>query len=260
MPENGQLRTALAFLRALARDRSTSVVPVPGGVAVLSADFPAAHDHNKLLIDGACTAPDLAAAADRVLGGAGLRHRLVDVHDIELGRRLAGELGGYGYTAGEDLLMAVRDPLPRPVPDLPVVQLDLAERIDVARAGWQQEQPASAPDVHDQLGRRITTVVGAAEAAFLAVRADDGTVAARADLYLRDGVAQVEEVMTDPEHRGRGLASLLVLTAVRRARAAGADLVFLVAEADDWPQQLYRRLGFTDLGRLVTLARTPPDA
>lgn len=156
--------------------------------------------------------------------------------------------------------MAVDDPLPRPVPALPVVELDLTERIEVARAGWQQEQPGSAPDVHDQLGRRISTVVPAAETSFLAVRGDDGAVAARADLYLRGGVAQVEEVMTDPEYRGRGLASLLVLRAVRRARAAGAGLVFLLADGDDWPQQLYRRLGFADLGRLVTLTRTPPDA
>lgn len=100
MPD--ELQTALAFVRALARDRATSVVPVPGGVAVLSANFPHAHDHNKLLIDSPCSASDLAAAADRVLGGAGLAHQLVDVHDLGLGRRLGAGLAAYGYTAGED--------------------------------------------------------------------------------------------------------------------------------------------------------------
>lgn len=247
----GQLRAALAFLQALARDRATSVRPVPGGVAVLTADFPFAHDHNKLLISGECTAREVADAADDVLGGAGLRHRLVEVFDLALARRLAAGLATRGYAAREDLVMAVRQPLPRELPPLPVVELPLDERIGVARRGWQDELPDHDPVVSDQLGRRISTVLPAAEATFLAVRDPAGAVVARTDLYLRDGVAQVEEVITDPAHRGRGLASLLVLTAVARAREAGADLVFLHAEAEDWPQHLYRRLGFVDLGRTV---------
>ena len=84
-------------------------------------------------------------------------------------------------------------------------------------------------------------------------------MAARADLYLRDGIAQVEDVNTRLTHRGQGYASLLVAAAAERAIAAGARTVFLIADKDDWPQQPYQKLGFADLwmtaefsARLVT--------
>jgi ribosomal protein S18 acetylase RimI-like enzyme len=71
------------------------------------------------------------------------------------------------------------------------------------------------------------------------------------DLYLRGGDAQVEDVGTLPEHRGRGYASAVVLAAVEEARRAGAELIFLFADAEDWPKELYRRLGFDELGYYV---------
>jgi predicted acetyltransferase len=59
------------------------------------------------------------------------------------------------------------------------------------------------------------------------------------------------------QHRGRGYASALVLHTLQEARRAGCDLVFLVADAQDWPKALYRRLGFDELGRYVKFIR--PD-
>ena len=51
--------------------------------------------------------------------------------------------------------------------------------------------------------------------------------------------------------RNRGHASAVVLRAAGEARAAGADLVFLWCDANDWPKELYRRLGFDEIGRYV---------
>jgi len=42
---------------------------------------------------------------------------------------------------------------------------------------------------------------------------------------------------------------------VHLARRHGAEVVFLLADADDWPQQLYRRLSFTDNARTSQFAR-----
>jgi ribosomal protein S18 acetylase RimI-like enzyme len=47
----------------------------------------------------------------------------------------------------------------------------------------------------------------------------------------------------------------VALAAVDAACAAGADCIWLYADADDWPQELYRKLGFNDLGRTVTWTR-----
>jgi hypothetical protein len=38
-----------------------------------------------------------------------------------------------------------------------------------------------------------------------------------------------------------------VIRAAEEARLAGAEFVFLVADDDDWPKELYRRLGFDPL-------------
>lgn len=237
----------------LAVRRSTSTHPVPGGTAVLHASFPDAHDHNRLLVTGECDAGDLAAAVDRVLGGAGLGHRVVDVLDAGLGHRLAGELAGQGWTASDQLLMAATGPPSRGEP-VEVVQLPLDDRVAAARQDWRRDEPTWGDAVVEQLAQRIVTAPEAADTTFLGVH-DGSGVAARADLFVLGGVARVEEVMTRPHARRRGLASALVLHAVALARARGADLVFLVADADDTPQHLYRRLGFTDLGCTVQLTR-----
>ena len=43
----------------------------------------------------------------------------------------------------------------------------------------------------------------------------------------------------------------MVSAAVDAAVAAGHELVFLVADADDWPRDLYAKLGFREIGRVV---------
>ena len=124
----------------------------------------------------------------------------------------------------------------------------------VAAADWERDEPQQDPEVWRQLGDRVQTVQRAADATYLAVRAESRVIA-RADLYLRGGTAQVEEVLTDPGHRGQGHASTLVHHALHLARRRGAEVVFLLADADDWPQQLYQRLGFTDTARTSQFAR-----
>jgi ribosomal protein S18 acetylase RimI-like enzyme len=69
--------------------------------------------------------------------------------------------------------------------------------------------------------------------------------------------AQVEDVGTLPEHRGKGYATAVILGAIEQARASGADFVFLVADAADRPKELYRKLGFDELGH-YTKFFTPP--
>src|ERR687892_42790 len=82
-------------------------------------------------------------------------------------------------------------------------------------------------------------------------------VASAADLYSDGRTAQVEDVATLPEHRGRGHATAVVLRAVEEALATGHDFVFLVADAEDWPKELYVRLGFAPLGRTWTFLKLP---
>lgn len=198
----------------------------------------------------------LAAAAENVLGGAGCGHRLVEVMSARLADELTPGLATLGYSRTDTLIMLWTggEAARRPV----VVELRLGARVAAATDSWREDLPGAGPEVAAQLGGRAATV--ADRETFLAVLAEDGSVAARADLYRHGDMAQVEDVATRPPHRGRGCASALVLDAVSRARSAGPPDcppvgVFLLADRGDWPQQLYRRLGFTDLGSFATFTR-----
>jgi GNAT superfamily N-acetyltransferase len=76
---------------------------------------------------------------------------------------------------------------------------------------------------------------------------------------LRDGngIGQVEDVATLAAARERGYAKATVLAAVAAARAAGDATIFLTADAADWPQLFYGRLGFETAGELTILRRRP---
>ncbi len=70
-------------------------------------------------------------------------------------------------------------------------------------------------------------------------------------------LAQVDEVGTVEARRRRGHASAAVLAATRHASAAGRGPVFLLTDANDWPQQLYRRLGFDEIGVVHEFLKIP---
>jgi GNAT superfamily N-acetyltransferase len=75
---------------------------------------------------------------------------------------------------------------------------------------------------------------------------------------LSDGrIGQVEDVGTRQDSRERGYAKAIVLAAVAAAQAAGNAPIFLTAEAADWPQLIYAKLGFETIGDLTILRRRP---
>jgi ribosomal protein S18 acetylase RimI-like enzyme len=251
---HGPLAAEVAsWRRGFALHRAAHVLPVRGGAAVLHDAYPFAHDHNKLVLWEPCDADDVLSDADIALGGVGLRHRLIEVYDEALASSLAPGLAAAGYAADTELVLCWAGAPPDGPPDPRVTALDLGTRSAAAALEWRRELPGADPEVWRQLGDRAATAADVAT--FLGIRGADGTVAARADLFVVDGVAQIEELGTEPAYRGLGLASALLRTAVHRATAAGARLIFLVAEADDWPQELYRRIGFVDLARSSSFAR-----
>ena len=110
---------------------------------------------------------------------------------------------------------------------------------------------------HLQLAdRRSARLRGAGQVRFLAARDENGTIASWADLYLDPAakIAQIEDVMTAEPHTRRGYADTVLATALREA--AGCDLVFLLADAGDWPRTWYARRGFAAIGRSHVFTRT----
>lgn len=185
------------------------------------------------------------ADADAAL--AGLGHRMLIVDEPADVTRLAADLARDGWTIERHVAMragavpAGRTPR-RPVREVPAPDIVLARRAATREDGFDEATIAAIEIADLVVGRAM------AERAFASV-APDGSIAAIAKLYSDGTVGQIEDVQTRRAHRGQGHAQSVVLAALAASWRAGHELTFLWADEDDWPQGLYRKLGFTMAGR-----------
>ena len=89
------------------------------------------------------------------------------------------------------------------------------------------------------------------------VGAADGVDGCHATLYSDGVIAQVEDIGTITALRGRGLARAVCCAAVDAALEAGHELIFVVADDEDWPKDLYGKLGFDPVGKAWNCTRPP---
>lgn len=233
--------------------------PVGFGTAVLNPELPLRHDSNFLFADAVepgIDAAELVAETNRILGGAGLGHRAIVVPGEQVGERLAETLAADGWMVRRHVVMVHRHDT-----DTSRVDTSLVEEVDEAalrpaRRRYILDQPWGTPEVAEQLLDARLFVARRLTLRCFAILVD-GEVVSYTDLYSVGNAAQIEDVATAPEHRGRGYAKAVVMRALAEARVAGADFVFLVADDEDWPKEMYARLGFEPAGRYFKFARFP---
>jgi ribosomal protein S18 acetylase RimI-like enzyme len=245
-----ELERCIALLREIDRKAAQRTVPFRFGTAYLHDELPRVWSRNYLSVEGdvdETSAGVLSAEAERVLGEAGVAHRKIEVFDSEAGARLAPGLAKLGWQVECDVVMvAAREPDRES--DLSMVDEVAAESLDPA---WAEANRVDGhiddEEVIRQLAEGKRVLAKAIDARFLACRVD-GEIGAYCELYSHAGTAQVENVLALERFRNRGLARALVLRAVEVSRADGNDLTFLLANRDDWPKELYRKLGFDEIG------------
>jgi GNAT superfamily N-acetyltransferase len=217
-----------------------------GITAVLSPGIPLVWDANYLLVEkGGRAAAQIAERADELLGGLGMKHRCVVTRQPALADELEPEFEQLGWDVDRTLVMALRREADRPGSvEVEQVAPKVAEPLRIA---LRQDHPWTTPEVNPQLleyDRRLADVY---RDRWFAVRLD-GDVASACRLYQHNGIGQVEDVVTLPHARNRGLARAVVLAAIDASRTDGDELIFITADATDWPLQLYERLGFDAIG------------
>jgi GNAT superfamily N-acetyltransferase len=248
---------AVAFEREMLRRSSTTVEPFAYGTAYRNADLPHRWSSNLLWIDADARPPGaeaVAAESDAILGGAGLSHRKVNAHG-EDGAALAAGFLRLGWTVHRLVAMTLERE-PDRATSLPVDRVTFAEARPLIETITRRWEITEDEEALCQLNRHKAVMEESVGATFFLARVD-GRLAGMCELYVGDGVAQIEDVNTLEEHRGRGVARSVVLAAAETARAEGADLVFLLADEEDWPKELYRRLGFDAVGSEWEYVRTP---
>jgi GNAT superfamily N-acetyltransferase len=263
------LRDALAADRAVRRRAAREAVPVTAGLAVRHPELHDVHYLNAVLLDAGSLlldGPGVAALAERWLGDLGHRHVVFD--DADAGERAAAELGAAGWERGRTVFMVFAGNPEAVAPDTRARVISEAQVEALALASLREQAPEA--HVRGDLAARLLATQRRLRATTLSRCFGAGEpgaeLASMCTLFLDPDVhgrrvAMVTEVGTRVAHRERGLGRAVVSAAVAHAGGWGADLIVVGADADDWPQLMYARLGFAAIGRQVTLTRRvwPPS-
>jgi len=239
------MREALAFLHRVEEGCADRIEPFAFGRALFCDARPRIWDFSFLRVErGEPDADELVATANELMSG--LEHRRVVVDDEALAARLGPGFPAHGWTTERHLVM---------------------EHRRAAEPGRAAEGREASPDELEPLWAELNrrrgfaldkrSIIEAAVPTRYFAGFANGAPASSCELYSRDGIGQVEDVVTLEEHRNQGLASAAVLAAVDASLADGNTLTFLVADADDWPYHLYERLGFETTGMRRRFQRLP---
>ena len=152
----------------------------------------------------------------------------------------------YQYLGEDEAAPSVMRPINyRPVDTAPVDEVGADDLVPAWTESWALDPAVLNSDVARQLVENKRRLGVETNTRFFAARVD-GEVGAYCELYSDGQTAQIENVFTLDRFRKRGLARAVVSKALEVAQ--GHDLIFLIADQDDWPKELYRKLGFDDVG------------
>jgi GNAT superfamily N-acetyltransferase len=243
-------RRARAWHHARHADICDVIRPWQHGTVVRATRYPSYYDFNLVRVeqDPQMDAAALAEIADEALEG--LEHRRIDVEVMDCADRLLPDFGADGWRWLRMVLMRYEGS-PAAVSSAPVeeVPYDAAHELRVLRhredfpeedaRGYHEE----AREVALRRGTRVLAhVAGGMPVAFAALeRSGDG--------------AEISSLYVRPERRGRGLGTALTRAAIRTAGDV-RDL-WIGADDDGRPKELYARLGFRPAWSVLELTRLP---
>jgi GNAT superfamily N-acetyltransferase len=238
-------------------DRLERVEPQPWGALVTDARFPLIWDVNYARVetdDASLRLSDidgpLEPALERVQAA---HHHVVLFHPEELTEVIA-QASRRGARLTWDVVMLLDTPA-SPTPRSQAVVEEVAGPDDRFFATVRRtlgEFGVTDDAVARQLLRIEREVMLPAGKRWFRVGAP-GDEAALGSLIVLDGVGLVDHIVTMPPARGRGYAEAVVRRIVDQARAAGTDILVLLAEPEGPARRIYERIGFRSL---TTIAST----
>ena len=228
--------------------------PWAHGTVVRATRYPSYFAFNVVRVeeDPAMSVEALATFADEAL--AGLAHRCVGFDLVAAAEPLRAGFEAKGWKALR-LLWMRHEAAPPLGPDVSVEEVPY-DAVHDLRVAWHLEDfpDQDAAEYHAQ----AREVAQRRHVQVLAVR-EGGAPVAFAQLERDGAAAEITQVYVHPEHRSGGRGTAMTRAAIEAAGDV-RDL-WITADDDDRPKQLYARLGFRPAWTTMEFLRLPrPNA
>jgi ribosomal protein S18 acetylase RimI-like enzyme len=226
------------------------VEPWEHGTVYRASRYPSYYDFNVVWVGGdpALDAEALIAAADE--GLADLEHRRLDFELAEAGDSVRADLEAAQFEATRLVWMRHEGALP-PGRAAEVDQVDYDDVLELRLAWHRQDFPDV--DTHDYIAN-AREVAMTRDVQVIATRAGDELVGFTQFERFDDG-AEITQVYIRPEHRGSGRGTALTRAAIEAA--GDVEDLWIVADDEARPKQLYARLGFRPAWTSIEFVRAP---
>jgi ribosomal protein S18 acetylase RimI-like enzyme len=228
------------------------IEPWEHGTVVRATRHPTYWDYNVVRVeeDVDIAADALVRIADTALDG--LAHRRVGFEFAPRGEPIRADLERIGWKTTR-LVWMLHDGDPPANTGLDVEQVHY-DTVRHLRLAWHHEDfPTVDVTSHLEEAREVDML--RAPQVFAAF--EDGRPIGFTQLERAGGNAEISSVYVDRERRGRGLGTALTKAAI--AAAGEASDLWIVADDEDRPKELYARLGFRPVWKLLDCLRVPSD-
>ena len=245
-------RRALAWRRDGIARVCDVIEPWEHGIVARATCLSDYYDYNLVVVvedDPGIDVDALEAFADEAL--AGLEHRRVDFEHAEAGDALRDQLATRGWRSTRLVWMRhEHEPPPGAAVAVEAVPYDAVNDLRVA---WHREDfPGQDPGEYHAQAREVAH---SRDVRVLAMRDGSDRPIAYAQLERSGDGAEVTQVYVGAEHRGGGRGTAMT----RAAILAAGDVtdLWIAADDEDRPKQLYTRLGFAAAVRTMEFTRWP---
>jgi GNAT superfamily N-acetyltransferase len=213
------------------------IEPWEHGTVYRASRYPHYFDLNVVRVkdDPGISVEELVEFADRSL--AGLEHRQIDFDSALVAEPLRSGFAAHGFMATRLVWMHFEGRRPSHT-EIPVTEVPY-DAVNALRVAWHQEDfPGRDGSEYHAHAREIRLALGSRS---LAVQEDSRPVAFAA-LDIGDDETEISGLYVLPEYRGHGRGTALTQTAI--AAAGEVEHLWICADDEDRPKQLYARLGF----------------
>ena len=219
------------------------VEPWEHGTVVRATRYPTYYSYNLVRVEDepGVDAEELVAFADRALEG--LEHRRLEFDVVEAGEARRAALVARGFRSMR--LLWMRHEQPPPGGAALTVEEVPYDAVAALRRTWYEEGLDGG--TYDESFGAAAREVAIARGALVLACSQDGDPVGFAQLERAGDAAEISQVYVLPELRGRGYGTAMTRAAI--LAAGDVSDLWIVADDEDRPKDLYARLGFRGVWR-----------